>query len=323
MPFMGSSTSAAQFFTLPFRRKKQRYTINPPEETYTVIYLGNVLTVMARGDNCYEKPLALIWKAYCTRNRSDLGMNLEITRSGLKAETKQQGLTEYWAHRITFSAAPPQYPKVFCWIYKHDGKRLKPELRCHAVLCKKTSDPMIINNKLQEFLHAALQEYKREKLAAQNARLTGSTGCPRRKILLQTGTLNFRPPVSRSKSAPRLGSIDEEQEEEEISDNESVCYRAAPDIVSTASFSASEPSNPPESSGQATNAWAGSSVCSDDERHRPNNRGEPDSISDESGYHEEGKLVRESSEEMYYSDGDLVILEEDYDDDEEELVTSL
>lgn len=35
---------------------------------------------------------------------------------------------------------------------------------------------------------------------------------PKRKMMLQTGTLNFRPPVSRSKSAPRLGSIDEEDE---------------------------------------------------------------------------------------------------------------
>lgn len=42
------------------------------------------------------------------------------------------------------------------------------------------------------------------------------------------------------------------------------------------------------------------------------------------GYHEEGKLVRESSEEIYASDNDLVILEEDYEDDEEvEQVTSL
>ena len=42
------------------------------------------------------------------------------------------------------------------------------------------------------------------------------------------------------------------------------------------------------------------------------------------GYHEEGKLARESSEEIYASDSDLVILEEDYEDDEEvEQVTSL
>lgn len=47
--------------------------------------------------------------------------------------------------------------------------------------------------------------------------VTGGNGelLPRRKLLLQTGALNFRPPVNRSKSAPRLGSIDEEDEHEE------------------------------------------------------------------------------------------------------------
>ncbi|PAV55756.1 hypothetical protein WR25_03815 isoform B [Diploscapter pachys] len=311
-----------------------RYTINQPEETYNVIYLGNVLTVMARGENCYEKPLSLIWKAYCSRNRSDLAMQLEITRSGLKAETKQQGLTEYWAHRVTFSAAPPQYPKVFCWIYKHDGKRLKPELRCHAVLCKKSTEPAIIHHRLQDFLHAALQEYKREKLAAQNARLTGSAGCPRRKLLLQTGSLNFRPPVSRSRSAPRLGSIDEEQEDDEVSDTESVCYRAAPDRPSNGSYCGSDqsPNESLSASGaSSTSSTSGpSSVCSDEERRcqkekddRRLCRGEPDSLSDESGYHEDGKLNRELSEELYYSDSELVILEEDFDDTVTEQVTPL
>jgi hypothetical protein len=35
-------------------------------------------------------------------------------------------------------------------------------------------------------------------------------------LLLQTGTLYFRPPVSRAKSVPRLNSIDEEDEPEEV-----------------------------------------------------------------------------------------------------------
>ncbi|CAJ0566008.1 unnamed protein product, partial [Mesorhabditis spiculigera] len=303
MPIL-SSTS--QFFTLPFRRKKQRYTINPPDEQYNVIYLGNVLTVMAKGDNCVEKPLSLIWRAYCQRQRTDLHMQLEITRSGLKAETSQQGLTEYWAHRITHCSAPAEYPKVFCWIYKHDGKRLKPELRCHAVLCKKAAEPALISMRLNEFLKAALEEYKREKLAQQNARLSSSTGCPRRKLMLQTGSLNFRPPVSRSKSAPRLGSIDEEIEEEDQSDNESFCYREEP-IGDTASYSGSDVS--PGSS--ASSSKGASSLCSSDERPR-RGRLDPDSVSDESGYHEDGQR----RDELFYSDEELVIIEEqDLDED--------
>ncbi|EYC03404.1 hypothetical protein Y032_0094g2737 [Ancylostoma ceylanicum] len=320
MPVLNSSTSASHFFTFPFRRKKQRYTINPPDVCYNVIYLGNVLTVMAGGEHCFEKPLALIWKAYCSRTDADLNMGLEITRSGLKAETKEQGLTEYWAHRITCSGAPPHYPKIFCWIYKHDGKRLKPELRCHAVLCKRSSDPLTIHTKLQEFLHAALQEYRREKLAVQNARLTGSAGCPRRKRLLHTGSLNFRPPVCRSKSAPRLGSIDEEQEEPE-SDNESVCYRAEPDRVGRTSSDptsdAASGENPLErSEGAAMTTCCG---CFEEEQRQARmSFMEYDSISDESGYHED-RLVRGHSEESYYSDGELVMLEEDYDDSEEQI----
>ncbi|VDN52433.1 unnamed protein product [Dracunculus medinensis] len=152
-----NSNSAAQFFTFPFRRRKQRYTINPPDENYNVIYLGNVLTIMAKGDECVEKPLNLMWKTYCSKQRVDLSMKLSITRSGLKAETKQLGVTEYWAHRITYCVAPSDYPRLFCWVYKHEGKRMKPDLRCHAVLCKRTSDPFIMERRLIEYLQTALQ----------------------------------------------------------------------------------------------------------------------------------------------------------------------
>ncbi|KAK0403921.1 hypothetical protein QR680_017196 [Steinernema hermaphroditum] len=255
MPTLASGqNAAAQFFSLPFRRKRQSYTLNPPDDVHNVVYLGNVITIYAKGAQSVEKPLGLIWKTYLGRQqKNDMQMKLMVTRSGLKAETKQQGLTEYWAHRITFCVAPPEYPKLFCWVYKHEGKRMKPELRCHAVLCKKASEPAQIAARLQEVLHAALMEYKREKVAMERARrsstASGGAGCcPRRKLILQTGSLNFRPPVSRSKSAPRLGSIDEEEEvEEEIDDAEeenfsdwgSLCFRDTPvgDDASTSSGS--------------------------------------------------------------------------------------
>uniref|UniRef100_A0A7E4VHT0 PID domain-containing protein n=1 Tax=Panagrellus redivivus TaxID=6233 RepID=A0A7E4VHT0_PANRE len=219
MPSLGASP-AREFFTMPFRKKKM-YTINPPDDLHSVTYLGNVLTIMGKGEQSIEKPLALIWKAYCSKSqRHELAMKLLVTRSGLKAETKLQGLTEYWAHRITFCCAPPEYPKLFCWVYKHDGKKMKPELRCHAVLCRKASEPAQIAERLQDYLASALQEYKREKRCIEKARKVSAQAGghqlgPRRKLLLQSGSLNFRPPVSRSKSAPRLGSIDEEDEIEE------------------------------------------------------------------------------------------------------------
>ncbi|VDK80201.1 unnamed protein product [Litomosoides sigmodontis] len=246
------------FLTFPFRRRRKHYTINPPDDTYHVVYLGNVLTVIAKGEECVEKPLSLIWHTYCSKQRAELPMKLIVTRSGLKAETKQQDVTEYWSHRITYCLAPSKFPRVFCWVYKHEGKKMKPELRCHAALCKKPSDSCRIAQTLKHYVRAALQEYRREKLCRQNARLNAlaigqpSAG-PKRKLLLQTGSLNFRPPVGRSKSASKLFAIDEENEypeeqQDAYSDADSLCYEELPisgDACSTNSLESNETSDIP------------------------------------------------------------------------------
>jgi len=52
-------------------------------------------------------------------------MEMTVCNSGLKVITKEQGLTEYRAHRITYNICPEQYPKMFVWVYKHEGKKLK------------------------------------------------------------------------------------------------------------------------------------------------------------------------------------------------------
>lgn len=73
----------------------------------------------------------------------------------------------------------------------------------------------------------ALREFKRDKICKQNARLSlanaadDNPSMPRRKILLSTGANNYRPPLERSKSAPKLMAIEEilgEEEEEEDED---------------------------------------------------------------------------------------------------------
>jgi hypothetical protein len=89
MPHL-SSIQAAHLLTMPFRRHKQRYVINPPDEVHQVVYLGNVLTILAKGDQSIERPLTAIWRSYTTRKR-DVPMKLTVTRSGLKVETKQLG----------------------------------------------------------------------------------------------------------------------------------------------------------------------------------------------------------------------------------------
>lgn len=160
-------------------------------------------------------------------------MKLIVTQSGLKALTKEHGLTEYWSHRITYCCAPSEFPKIFCWVYRHEGRKLKQELRCHAVLCAKESIARQIATQLQARLTQALIEFKRDKISRQNARLSlansvyENPSLPRRKILLSTGCHNYRPPLERSKSAPKLMAIEESlEEEDENSDMKKVAAKS-------------------------------------------------------------------------------------------------
>ena len=100
---------------------------------------------------------------------------------------------------------------------------MKQELRCHAVLCPKEDKAKQIAGHLQDRLHQALVDFKKEKISRQNARLSlansihENPSMPYRKLLLQTGTCNYKPPIERSKSAPKLTSIEEADMEEEFS----------------------------------------------------------------------------------------------------------
>lgn len=196
-------------------------TISKPHSTYFVAYLGNVVTGWAKGDGCIEKPLTTLWRNYTQSSRPDVNMQLTVSGGGLKAVTKNHGLTEYWAHRLTTCAAPNDFPRIFCWVYRHEGRRLKQELRCHAVLCSSSEIAVQIEKELKASLTQALNEFKKDKLSRQNARLSlvnsinEYPSLPRRKILLSTGSQNYRPPLEHSRSAPKLSSIEEIFGEEE------------------------------------------------------------------------------------------------------------
>ncbi|XP_068157499.1 uncharacterized protein [Drosophila tropicalis] len=202
--------------------------ISTPDPEFKVSYLGNVLTGWAKaGEGCVEKQLNTLWRNYTQHSKPDVIMRIKVCASGLKATTRQHGLTEYWSNRITYCCAPKNYPRVFCWIYRHEGRKLKHELRCHAVLCSKEKIAQDICETLKENLESALREFKREKILKQNARLSlanavyDNPSLPRRKIMLSVGGNNYRPPLERSKSAPKLMAIEEaigEEEGDEIED---------------------------------------------------------------------------------------------------------
>lgn len=88
----------------------------------------------------------------------------------------------------------------------------------------------------QENISRALQEFKRDKISRQNARLSlvnsvyDNPSMPRRKILLSVGANNYRPPMERSKSAPKLMAIEEAigEEEEETNDMHETAEESRP-----------------------------------------------------------------------------------------------
>ncbi|XP_058799266.1 uncharacterized protein LOC131668829 [Phymastichus coffea] len=205
-----------------WRRHRGNASITEYDPSYKVAYLGNVLTGWAKGEGCVEKPVSTLWRNYVGSNRPDVSMRLTVTNGGLTATTKDHGLTEYWAHRVTYCTAPASHPRLFVWVYRDEGRRLRPELRCHAALCSKESTARRLASVLNARLHQALLEFRRDKVSRQNARLSlanavyENPSLPRRKLLLSTGGSNYRPPLERSKSAPKLSAIEEDAVAEEI-----------------------------------------------------------------------------------------------------------
>jgi hypothetical protein len=135
------------------------------------IYLGNLVTTWAKGDGCLDRPASALWKNH-VQGRGSIRMTVVVTPGGLKAETREHGLTEYWNNRLTWCGVPVDFPKLFCWIYRHETRKLKQELRCHAVICSSKEDAMVLSETLRYRLAESLFDFRKEKLQRQNARLS-------------------------------------------------------------------------------------------------------------------------------------------------------
>ncbi len=212
-----------------WKSKSKSFTVSERDPTHKVRYLGNVQTTMMKGEGCVDKPVKILWDNFVKNAPTGVEMKLTICGAGLKVHTKLQGLTEYRAHRISYCVAHPRYPKLFVWVYRHEGKKMKVELRCHAVLCKTEEKAKAMAVLLHDKLQLALSEFLREKTRSQNSRLAlqrtnsmpsmGFTGVPLRKKMLSTAQ-NFKPSVEKSPGAPKLGAISEDLEPEIVEEDE-------------------------------------------------------------------------------------------------------
>ncbi|XP_072475011.1 protein FAM43A [Notamacropus eugenii] len=203
-----------------FKSKRKKVKITSEDPTYTVLYLGNATTIQSRGEGCTDLAVGKIW------GKSEAGkhgtkMKLTISAQGIRmVHADDQALKRpghlYLLHRVTYCVADPRLPKVFAWIYRHELKHKAVMLRCHAVLVSKAEKAKAMALLLYQTSATALAEFKRLKrrddARHQQQQLVGEQSIPLvplRKLLLH-GPSCYKPPVERSRSAPKLGSITED-----------------------------------------------------------------------------------------------------------------
>ncbi|XP_057596219.1 protein FAM43A [Hippopotamus amphibius kiboko] len=215
-----------------FRSKRKKLHITSEDPTYTVLYLGNATTIQARGDGCTDLAVGKIWSK-SEAGRQGTKMKLTVSAQGIRmVHAEERALRRpghlYLLHRVTYCVADARLPKVFAWVYRHELKHKAVMLRCHAVLVSKPEKAQAMALLLYQTSANALAEFKRLKrrddARHQQQELVGAHTIPLvplRKLLLH-GPCCYKPPVERSRSAPKLGPITEdllgEQQEQELQD---------------------------------------------------------------------------------------------------------
>ncbi|MBN3301358.1 FA43B protein, partial [Amia calva] len=216
-----------------FRTKRQKVELNKEEPTYTVRYLGNAVTLTAKGEGCTEDAVMKIW------TKSDYGgqstkMKLTVGLHGIRMSHADKASKKpghfYFLHRITYCAADARRPKIFSWVYRHQIKNKAVVLRCHAVLVSKPEKAKAMALSLYQTSTSAFNEFKRLKrqndFRHRQQQLLGEDIIPLmplRKLL--NGQCHYQPPMDKGRSAPRLCPIAEEEEEEkeeEVEEKEEV-----------------------------------------------------------------------------------------------------
>ncbi|NWH79150.1 FA43A protein, partial [Piaya cayana] len=215
-----------------FRSKRRKFRVTGEDPTYTVLYLGNATTIQSKGEGCTDLAVCKIWSK-SEAGRQGTKMKLTIGAQGIRmAHAEDKGPRRpghlYLLHRVTYCVADPRLPRVFAWIYRHELKHKAVMLRCHAVLVSKPEKAKAMALLLYQTSAAALAEFrrlkKRDDARHQQQQLVGEQSIPLvplRKLL--NGQCCYKPPVERSRSAPKLGSITEDLLGEEQEERAMLC----------------------------------------------------------------------------------------------------
>ncbi|XP_020828897.1 protein FAM43B [Phascolarctos cinereus] len=216
-----------------FRSRRQKVELNKEDPTYTVWYLGNAVTLHAKGDGCTDDAVGKIW----ARSGPAGGTKMKLTLGphGIRMQpcerTGGSGTRRpahaYLLPRITYCAADRRHPRVFAWVYRHQARHKAVVLRCHAVLLARAHKARALARLLRQTALAAFTDFKRLQRqsdarhvrqqhlrAAAGAAAASVPRAPLRRLL--NAKCAYRPPpAERGRGAPRLSSIQEEDEEQE------------------------------------------------------------------------------------------------------------
>ncbi|XP_061490539.1 protein FAM43A [Rhineura floridana] len=212
-----------------FRSRRKKFRVSSEAPTYTGLYLGNATTLQAKGVGCTDAAVGKIW-AKSEAGRHGTKMKLTIGPQGIRLAPSDADATRpghlYLLHRVTYCVADPRLPRLFAWIYRHEVRHKAVLLRCHAVLVSKAEKARAMALLLYQTSAAALAEFRRlkKRADARHQQLQqagqGAGGAiplvPLRKLLLHGPGCCYKPPVERSRSAPKLGSITEDALGEEL-----------------------------------------------------------------------------------------------------------
>ncbi|XP_040843651.1 protein FAM43B [Ochotona curzoniae] len=230
-----------------FRSRRQKVELNKEDPTYTVWYLGNAVTLHAKGDGCTDDAVGKIW-ARCgpgggTKMKLTLGPHgirmQPCERSAAGGSGARRPAHAYLLPRITYCTADGRHPRVFAWVYRHQARHKAVVLRCHAVLLARAHKARALARLLRQTALAAFSDFKRlqrqsdaRHVRQQHLRAGGAAASvPRAPLrrLLNAKCAYRPPPTERGRGAPRLSSILEEDEEEaEGAEGAEKCEGGAP-----------------------------------------------------------------------------------------------
>uniref|UniRef100_A0A8C5L450 Family with sequence similarity 43, member B n=1 Tax=Jaculus jaculus TaxID=51337 RepID=A0A8C5L450_JACJA len=169
-----------------FRSRRQKVELNKEDPTYTVWYLGNAVTLHAKGDGCTDDAVGKIW-ARCGPG-GGTKMKLTLGPHGIRMQPSERGggsgsgsgsgggpggrrpAHAYLLPRITYCAADGRHPRVFAWVYRHQARHKAVVLRCHAVLLARAHKARSLARLLRQTALAAFSDFKRLQERAGQAR---------------------------------------------------------------------------------------------------------------------------------------------------------